>query len=108
MTSKPALTKLIESFRDWGRDCWCAPQRQHLRQALRVAARPAPLRIRPQVHLFAHWLHLKLSDCQAASGVFTAQETSGFIAARKATSSASTPTQRPSGVLRSAPGHART
>jgi CDP-6-deoxy-D-xylo-4-hexulose-3-dehydrase len=25
MTQKPALTKLIESFRDWGRDCWCAP-----------------------------------------------------------------------------------
>ena len=25
MTNKPALTKLIESFRDWGRDCWCNP-----------------------------------------------------------------------------------
>ena len=25
MTQQPALTKLIESFRDWGRDCWCNP-----------------------------------------------------------------------------------
>ncbi|MGO9438192.1 MAG: lipopolysaccharide biosynthesis protein RfbH, partial [Terracidiphilus sp.] len=25
MTQQPALTKLIESFRDWGRDCWCDP-----------------------------------------------------------------------------------
>jgi CDP-6-deoxy-D-xylo-4-hexulose-3-dehydrase len=24
-TKKPALKPIIESFRDWGRDCWCAP-----------------------------------------------------------------------------------
>src|SRR3984957_17763651 len=25
LTDKPALQVLIESFRDWGRDCWCEP-----------------------------------------------------------------------------------
>ena len=25
LTDKPALRVLIESFRDWGRDCWCEP-----------------------------------------------------------------------------------
>ena len=25
LTDKPQLDRLVESFRDWGRDCWCAP-----------------------------------------------------------------------------------
>lgn len=25
MTDRPSLQVLIDSFRDWGRDCWCAP-----------------------------------------------------------------------------------
>jgi CDP-4-dehydro-6-deoxyglucose reductase, E1 len=25
LTDKPLLRTLVESFRDWGRDCWCAP-----------------------------------------------------------------------------------
>jgi len=25
LTSQPRLKKLVESFRDWGRDCWCEP-----------------------------------------------------------------------------------
>ena len=25
LTSRPRLKKLVESFRDWGRDCWCDP-----------------------------------------------------------------------------------
>ena len=25
LTSNPLLKKLVESFRDWGRDCWCEP-----------------------------------------------------------------------------------
>ena len=24
IVSHPPLKKLVESFRDWGRDCWCA------------------------------------------------------------------------------------
>lgn len=25
MTNVPGLKKIVESYRDWGRDCWCAP-----------------------------------------------------------------------------------
>jgi len=25
LTNRPKLKKLVESFRDWGRDCWCEP-----------------------------------------------------------------------------------
>ena len=25
LTDRPVLKKLVESFRDWGRDCWCPP-----------------------------------------------------------------------------------
>jgi CDP-6-deoxy-D-xylo-4-hexulose-3-dehydrase len=25
LTNRPLLNKLVESFRDWGRDCWCGP-----------------------------------------------------------------------------------
>jgi CDP-6-deoxy-D-xylo-4-hexulose-3-dehydrase len=25
LTNRPMLKKLVESFRDWGRDCWCEP-----------------------------------------------------------------------------------
>ncbi|MEM7334021.1 MAG: lipopolysaccharide biosynthesis protein RfbH [Chloroflexota bacterium] len=25
LTNRPSLKKLVESFRDWGRDCWCPP-----------------------------------------------------------------------------------
>ena len=25
LTQNPKLKKIVESFRDWGRDCWCLP-----------------------------------------------------------------------------------
>lgn len=25
LTNSPALSRIVESFRDWGRDCWCSP-----------------------------------------------------------------------------------
>ncbi|MGA2426767.1 MAG: lipopolysaccharide biosynthesis protein RfbH, partial [Terriglobales bacterium] len=29
LTNKPLLRTLVESFRDWGRDCWCAPGKEN-------------------------------------------------------------------------------
>ena len=57
VTNTPLLKTLVESFRDWGRDCWCEPgQRQYLRQALRLATGRAALRLRSQIHLLPHRL----------------------------------------------------
>jgi CDP-6-deoxy-D-xylo-4-hexulose-3-dehydrase len=46
------LKVLAESFRDWGRDCWCCErQGQHVQQALRMAVGRAAGGLRSQVHL---------------------------------------------------------
>ena len=67
LAEKPLLKTLVESFRDWGRDCWCEPgQRKYLRQALRLATRRAALRLRSQVHLLAH--RLQPEDDRHAGG----------------------------------------
>ena len=29
LTNRPELKILVESFRDWGRDCWCSPGRDY-------------------------------------------------------------------------------
>ena len=57
LTDRPLLKTLVESFRDWGRDCWCAPGKDNTCgkrfdwQLGELAAR-----LRPQVHLLAHRL----------------------------------------------------
>ena len=57
LTDKPNLQVLVESFRDWGRDCWCHTGKDNTcgkRFDWQLGA--ASLRLRSQVHLFAHWL----------------------------------------------------
>src|SRR5262249_33848206 len=29
LTNRPLLKKIVESFRDWGRDCWCEPGKEN-------------------------------------------------------------------------------
>ena len=57
LTNRPQLKLLIESFRDWGRDCWCEPGEDDT-CGLRfdAAARQPAARLRPQVHLHARRL----------------------------------------------------
>ncbi|RSL16399.1 CDP-6-deoxy-D-xylo-4-hexulose-3-dehydrase [Edaphobacter aggregans] len=85
MTQKPALTKLIESFRDWGRDCWCAPGRDNTcgkRFEWQLGELPCGY---DHKYIYSHiGYNLKLSDMQAAVGVSQLRKLSGFIAARRA------------------------
>ena len=85
MTSKPALTKLIESFRDWGRDCWCAPGKDNTcgkRFEWQLGQLPCGY---DHKYIYSHiGYNLKLSDMQAAVGVSQLKKLPGFIAARKA------------------------
>ena len=56
LTNKPMLKTLVESFRDWGRDCWCEPGKDNTcgkRFDWQLGDFP---RIRPQIHLLAHRL----------------------------------------------------
>jgi CDP-6-deoxy-D-xylo-4-hexulose-3-dehydrase len=83
-TSKPQLTKLIESFRDWGRDCWCAPGKDNTcgkRFDWQLGTLP---RGYDHKYTYSHiGYNLKVSDMQAAAGVAQLEKLEGFIAARR-------------------------
>jgi CDP-6-deoxy-D-xylo-4-hexulose-3-dehydrase len=85
MTQKPALTKLIESFRDWGRDCWCAPGKDNTcgkRFEWELGELPCGY---DHKYIYSHiGYNLKLSDMQAAVGVSQLKKLPAFIAARRA------------------------
>jgi CDP-6-deoxy-D-xylo-4-hexulose-3-dehydrase len=84
MTQKPALTKLIESFRDWGRDCWCAPGKDNTcgkRFEWELGELPCGY---DHKYIYSHiGYNLKLSDMQAAVGVSQLKKLPGFIGARR-------------------------
>jgi CDP-6-deoxy-D-xylo-4-hexulose-3-dehydrase len=83
-TNRPQLTKLIESFRDWGRDCWCAPGKDNTcgkRFDWQLGTLPYGY---DHKYTYSHiGYNLKVSDMQAAVGVSQLEKLEGFIAARK-------------------------
>ncbi|WP_263351564.1 lipopolysaccharide biosynthesis protein RfbH [Acidicapsa acidisoli] len=83
-TSQPRLTKLIESFRDWGRDCWCAPGKDNTcgkRFDWQLGTLPHGY---DHKYTYSHLgYNLKVSDMQAAAGVAQLEKLEGFIEARK-------------------------
>jgi CDP-4-dehydro-6-deoxyglucose reductase, E1 len=84
LSDKPALTKLLESFRDWGRDCWCAPGKDNTcgkRFEWQLGELPCGY---DHKYTYSHiGYNLKLSDMQAAVGLSQLQKLPGFIEARK-------------------------
>ena len=84
VTNKPQLTKLIESFRDWGRDCWCAPGKDNTcgkRFDWQLGTLPYGY---DHKYTYSHiGYNLKVSDMQAAVGCSQLEKLTGFIAARK-------------------------
>ncbi len=70
MTNSPALKKILESFRDWGRDCWCQPGHDNT-CGKRFCQQHGDL---PEgydhKYVYSHiGYNLKASDMQAAVGV---------------------------------------
>ncbi len=84
MTQKPALKKLVESFRDWGRDCWCKPGKDNTcgkRFGWQLGDLPCGY---DHKYIYSHiGYNLKLTDMQAAVGVAQLAKLSDFIVARK-------------------------
>ncbi len=83
--SNTGLLKLIvESFRDWGRDCWCGPGKADTcskRFGWQLGDLPFGY---DHKYTYSHiGYNLKLSDMQAAVGVAQLDKLDGFIAARK-------------------------
>ena len=84
VTDSPPLAKLIESFRDWGRDCWCAPGKDNTcgkRFEWQLGDLPCGY---DHKYTYSHvGYNLKVTDMQAAVGVSQLKKLDGFIADRK-------------------------
>ncbi|MEI8315055.1 MAG: lipopolysaccharide biosynthesis protein RfbH [Verrucomicrobiota bacterium] len=84
LTNTPQLKTLVESFRDWGRDCWCAPGKDGTcgkRFDWQLGELPCGY---DHKYIYSHiGYNLKLTDWQAAIGVAQLQKLPAFIAARR-------------------------
>lgn len=85
LTDKPSLQTLIESFRDWGRDCWCEPGRDNTcgkRFDWQLGSLPCGY---DHKYIYSHiGYNLKATDMQAALGASQLAKLPEFIERRKA------------------------
>lgn len=84
LANSPKLKVLVESFRDWGRDCWCDPGKENTcgkRFEWQLGELPYGY---DHKYIYSHiGYNLKLTDMQAAVGVAQLKKLPGFIEARK-------------------------
>jgi CDP-6-deoxy-D-xylo-4-hexulose-3-dehydrase len=85
LTNTPALQVLIDSFRDWGRDCWCEPGVDNTcgkRFDWQLGTLPCGY---DHKYTYSHvGYNLKATDMQAALGHSQIDKLPEFIARRKA------------------------
>jgi CDP-6-deoxy-D-xylo-4-hexulose-3-dehydrase len=83
-TDDTGLKKVLESFRDWGRDCWCQPGCDNTcgkRFAWKLGDLPAGY---DHKYVYAHaGYNLKITDMQAALGLAQLDRIEIFCAARR-------------------------
>jgi CDP-6-deoxy-D-xylo-4-hexulose-3-dehydrase len=84
LTSNPRLRKYAESFRDWGRDCWCEPGEDN------ACGRRFDSQLGALPHGYDHkytysriGYNLKLTDMQAAVGVAQLRKLDDFVQRRR-------------------------
>lgn len=84
LTSNLALARIVESLRDWGRDCWCEPGENDKclkRFQYQMGTPPAGY---DHKYIFSHvGYNLKATDLQAALGLTQLAKLDDFIDARK-------------------------
>lgn len=83
-TDSPLLKRIVESFRDWGRDCYCAPGEDNTcgkRFCWQLGDLPEGY---DHKYTYSHLgYNLKITDMQAACALAQMDRLDGFIAARK-------------------------
>jgi CDP-6-deoxy-D-xylo-4-hexulose-3-dehydrase len=84
LTNDTRLKKIVESFRDWGRDCWCAPGVDNTcnkRFGWQLGDLPLGY---DHKYTYSHvGYNLKLTDMQAAVGVAQLDKLPEFVAQRR-------------------------
>ncbi len=84
LTNNSKLKKIVESFRDWGRDCWCDPGKDN------TCGKRFDWQLGDLPHGYDHkytyshvGYNLKLSDMQAAVGCAQLDKLDGFVQKRR-------------------------
>ncbi|MFP8960074.1 lipopolysaccharide biosynthesis protein RfbH [Streptomyces nanhaiensis] len=84
LTSDLKLARVVESLRDWGRDCWCEPGKNNTclkRFDYQMGKLPHGY---DHKYIFSHvGYNLKATDLQAALGLTQLDKLDGFCAARR-------------------------
>lgn len=83
-TSNSKLKKIMESYRDWGRDCWCEPGKDN------TCGKRFTQQFGDLPHGYDHkytysrqGFNLKITDMQAALGLAQLEKLTGFIETRR-------------------------
>jgi CDP-4-dehydro-6-deoxyglucose reductase, E1 len=84
LTNSPVLDKLVRSFRDWGRDCWCDTGTDNTcRKRFSQQFGDMPYGY-DHKYVYSHiGYNLKITDMQAAVGVAQLKKLSTFIERRR-------------------------
>ncbi|MEA2578514.1 MAG: CDP-4-dehydro-6-deoxyglucose reductase, partial [Chloroflexota bacterium] len=84
LTNRPPLKKIVESFRDWGRDCWCEPGEDNTcgkRFDWQLGDLPYGY---DHKYTYSHiGYNLKLTDLQAAVGTAQLDKLPSFVEKRR-------------------------
>ena len=84
LVNNPQLKKITESFRDWGRDCWCPPGKDNTcgeRYCQKLGDLPEGY---DHKYTYSHiGFNLKATDMQAAIGLSQLDKADIFIAKRR-------------------------
>jgi CDP-6-deoxy-D-xylo-4-hexulose-3-dehydrase len=83
-TTNPMLRRAMETFRDWGRDCYCEPGKDNTcnrRFDWQLGDLPYGY---DHKYIYSHMgFNLKITDMQAAVGVAQLKHLNGFVEARR-------------------------